>query len=270
MNRYVAFGLSVLILFSIILCSVIFSNPDVSINENTEPLDFPTLVRHYARVKSHSKTTPVLPVPVLCILAPRAPNGLMNQYIGNKPLYHLGRMLLENREGNRSKFYQFFNVLAIGPIADVEILDFILQLAFLLTKRNAVILLETDIQTNLLIKQSDHWVWNEKNHVCLKDHESSTIVNALYKFAAISTIPHIQHMYNISEERYKEIRKAYSQDKSYTIVNVTSAIHGMLLKMMFPTIGLRIATEVSPLKPSEEYSKAFGKLTQLVQEQFMV
>ncbi len=265
--NYLGLGLSVLILFSIILCSVIFSS-DHSIKEPSDPLDFPQMVRHYARTKSHSKSTPVLPVPVLCILAPRAPNGLMNQYIGNKPLYHLGRMLLENREGNHSKFYQFFNVLAIGPISDKALFNAILQLSFLLTKRNAFIILETDMETDLLIKQSDHWVWNEK-YFNAKEHEVSVIVKMIYQFADLDKIPYIQHVYNVSEERYKEIRKAYGQDKHFTVVNVTSAIHGILLKMMFPTIGLRLGVEVPPLKISEEYGASFATLTMLIQEQFI-
>jgi hypothetical protein len=53
--------------------------------------------------------------------------------------------------------------------------------------------------------------------------------------------------YVTSQTREDDVRRAYAKDTSFEVTNVTSAIHGAVLKVLFPKIELRLPTPVAEL-----------------------
>ena len=69
---------------------------------------------------------------------------------------------------------------------------------------------------------------------------SQLISDYMHKIGDLENDLEVTTYYQTSFIREFEVREAYKTDASFTIVNITSAIHGAVLKAMFPSITLHL------------------------------
>jgi len=74
--------------------------------------------------------------------------------------------------------------------------------------------------------------------------------------------------YVTSREREDEICKAYKNDVSFLVDNVTSALHACVLKMLLPAISITISKQARALVPEEK--ELFPKSIEFLQNYFLV
>ena len=72
---------------------------------------------------------------------------------------------------------------------------------------------------------------------------SEYLNDIMCRFMKIDAINNPIQYYVTSRERETEIYQAYKADKSFMVDNVTSAIHGAVLKSLFPSMQIVISSD---------------------------
>jgi len=120
-------------------------------------------------------------------------------------------------------------------------------------------------QTDIFQNGSEFWVKGTMKAIEKKTSVSEYLNILFCKY--INVTSNIRY-YVTSREREDEIFKAYQNDVSFFVDNVTSAIHGCVLKCLFPKITLSIADEPRALVAEEK--ELFPDAIEFLQSYFLV
>lgn len=91
--------------------------------------------------------------------------------------------------------------------------------------------------------REEKWVKGEFKQVntnkCVGEYVAELFHRVLARNDKQETSPNVTH-YVISKEKEDELRRAYANDNSFQVTNITSVYHAAVLKVMFPTINIHV------------------------------
>lgn len=193
--------------------------------------------------------------------------GLATLSIPQRPIYSIAKLAAESKSEDDGKTFtavykhRFPMVTMSGKQGTAEEIYMTVYMAQTLAKEKGVLILNGVMEDspafealNLLVKDGI-LAWNP---VDLFQKGDETWISA--KFAAVNTAKSVsEYLYDIinrylnlsdvpikyyviSKEREDELRRAYKSDKTFKVENTTTAIHGAVLKVLFPDIKLTLPT----------------------------
>jgi hypothetical protein len=198
----------------------------------------------------------------------RLPKPVTSLMIGSRPFYtNMNCMHISNKKGNILRQLHTLcqvvktgqNQLSVEPFKyrnhfDLITVDIdrsqlydVLELCKLLGKQGKDVIIKTnDMDFNYdeqytFVQNVQNQYHHVKNNCQVDSHNiccSNLLANTIYDY--ISSNDSTTIYYSTSMEREFELRSAYSKDKKFEIVNITSGIHGCVLKCLFKNINVTI------------------------------
>lgn len=195
------------------------------------------------------------PVSSLVIGSQSTHNGINCMYIKPNNILQqvctLAQILKPDRKQSHLQPFKFRNFFDLITIQDND-LTFpckqLLSICKLLLKTNKSICVQTkQIFTDVPKDFKVIYASNDENYVHLvnlytsqqKTCCSELLTNILYENINIDPIQSKVKYYSMSFEREIEIRKAYENDVSFKVINVTSFFHACILTCIFPLISIQ-------------------------------
>jgi len=203
--------------------------------------------------------------------------SLMTLHIAHQPIYNIARLAAEVRaeNGDTVKYLHknMFPLIALsGKKGNADEIYMTSYLSQALCKTGGALimngmtpdspalvawrkLIQNDIihwkETDLFQNQGEYWAVGTFKQINANKCASEYMYDMM-KYYTTQTedetkpvdIEQPVRYYIISREREDEIRKAYKDDKTYTITNVTSAFHAAILKILIPGISIVVEESV--------------------------
>lgn len=213
--------------------------------------------------------------------------GLASLSIPHKPIYSVAKLAAEAQSRDNDATFtllhknRFPMVTVSGKRGTAEEIYMTVYMAQTLAREHAVLILNglTDASSpafealNQLTKD-EVLEWNPSD---LYQHGDETWISA--RFKSVNTSKSVsEHLYDIlyryldlagssvryyviSKEREEELRRAYKNDQTFTVTNLTTAFHAAVLKVLFPD--LKIELVEPPLLPVISVSAVSSSLPDL-------
>jgi hypothetical protein len=100
-------------------------------------------------------------------------------------------------------------------------------------------------EADLFINGNERWISAKMKAVDTSKSVSEYLYDVIYKYLQLKSSPTVYYV--TSREREDELRIAYKNDKQFRVTNITTVIHGMILKVLFPAIELVIVENSADL-----------------------
>jgi hypothetical protein len=248
-------------------------------------------VQTFSHKLANANASSSLPPPVLTVLKPLH-TGLMNLNVGHYPIYNLAKLATQLKQGfDTAKDlvgayhhrHNFKFITLSGDSGSTQELFYSLKLINLLAKPNAIIIMNGIYENspalqawyraedeklitwkNQQVYTHDKDAWVQGNIISSDKCMSQVLLDIMYDYMDIKPTSDIKY-YFTSLEREEELRKAYNQDRTFKVDNITTAIHGVILKCLHPNINISIAQQTEP-SPSAEYTKILEFLKKYILE----